>query len=271
MKIKQYIGKTINGFQIVDTYARVTENGKTVRKVLLKCEDCGRMFERGSSVDFEHIKCKCMCADYGKEPRQYHMVEYNGKSYRLTDLCRENGISSGTFRSRIASGLSVDEALCHEFESTCIICGKRFTDTRPHKKYCSSTCRNRSSKGKGPYKQPHIATCQYCGATFETLRDDAISCSQTCSFGLDRRARADRFRELKRKGEYDYSITKEGVYERDGGICQRCGKLITYDVDCNDDNYPTTDHIIPLSKGGTHTWDNVQLLCRRCNVMKKAN
>ena len=271
MKVKQYIGKTINGFQIVDTYARVNENGMTVRKVLLKCEDCGRMFERGSSVDFEHIKCRCMCADYGKEPRQYRTIEFNGEVRKASEVCREHGIEYSTFINRIDNGFPVEDALKNEFDHTCVICGKEFKSKRRIKKYCSSTCENRGKKGKGPYKQPHIATCQYCGGTFETLRDDAISCSRACSFGLDRRARRDRFTELKRKGEYDYSITKEGVYKRDGGICQRCGKLITYDVDCNDDSYPTTDHIIPLSKGGTHTWGNVQLLCRRCNVMKKAN
>jgi 5-methylcytosine-specific restriction endonuclease McrA len=30
----------------------------------------------------------------------------------------------------------------------------------------------------------------------------------------------------------------------------------------------TLDHIIPLSKGGTHTWDNVRPAHRRCNELK---
>ncbi len=28
------------------------------------------------------------------------------------------------------------------------------------------------------------------------------------------------------------------------------------------------DHIVPLALGGTHTWNNVQLLCRACNGAK---
>ena len=33
-------------------------------------------------------------------------------------------------------------------------------------------------------------------------------------------------------------------------------------------HYPTLDHIIPLSKGGSHTWDNVQLAHMGCNAGK---
>ena len=30
----------------------------------------------------------------------------------------------------------------------------------------------------------------------------------------------------------------------------------------------TTNHIVPVSAGGPHTWDNVQLACMRCNSVK---
>ena len=32
--------------------------------------------------------------------------------------------------------------------------------------------------------------------------------------------------------------------------------------------YPSIDHVVPLSKGGTHTWDNVHLAHKRCNMVK---
>jgi len=56
-------------------------------------------------------------------------------------------------------------------------------------------------------------------------------------------------------------ISKEvrnAVWIRDGGICVECG--------AND--YLEFDHVIPVSKGGSNTVENVQLLCRRCNGKK---
>ena len=51
------------------------------------------------------------------------------------------------------------------------------------------------------------------------------------------------------------------VWNRDGGKCVRCGEqeLLEY------------DHIIPVSKGGSNTARNIQLLCQKCNREKGAN
>ena len=53
---------------------------------------------------------------------------------------------------------------------------------------------------------------------------------------------------------------KDVVWQRDGGRCVECGA----------DDYLEFDHVIPHSKGGANTVENIQLLCRRCN-QKKSN
>lgn len=54
------------------------------------------------------------------------------------------------------------------------------------------------------------------------------------------------------------------VFERDKGVCGICLELV-------DPSSPwEIDHIIPISKGGPHSYANVQLSHRRCNRSKSA-
>ena len=64
--------------------------------------------------------------------------------------------------------------------------------------------------------------------------------------------------------------------EKDNNTCYLCGNEVNindYYIDKKGvfiagNNYPSIEHVIPLSKGGTHTWDNVKLACRHCNSIK---
>lgn len=56
--------------------------------------------------------------------------------------------------------------------------------------------------------------------------------------------------------------SKENVYNRDKGICQFCGKSLPK-------NNFTVDHIVPRSKGGTTSWENIVVSCFDCNQLKK--
>lgn len=51
---------------------------------------------------------------------------------------------------------------------------------------------------------------------------------------------------------------RHSIYSRDGFKCLSCGSI--GDLTC--------DHIIPESKGGEATFDNLQTLCRSCNSKK---
>lgn len=51
------------------------------------------------------------------------------------------------------------------------------------------------------------------------------------------------------------------IYKRDGYRCKMCGRS-------GDNNNLEIDHIIPISKGGKSTFDNLQTLCHDCNVKK---
>ena len=49
------------------------------------------------------------------------------------------------------------------------------------------------------------------------------------------------------------------VFERDGRECVSCGKRT---------GIMTCDHVIPVSRGGSSTLDNLVTACERCNLAK---
>jgi 5-methylcytosine-specific restriction endonuclease McrA len=51
------------------------------------------------------------------------------------------------------------------------------------------------------------------------------------------------------------------IFRRDGGICQYCSGQFPRDE-------LTIDHVVPRSKGGKSTWDNVVCCCAKCNRKK---
>ena len=56
-------------------------------------------------------------------------------------------------------------------------------------------------------------------------------------------------------------FSRHNIYVRDGNRCQYCGR-----------RFPTSelslDHVVPLSRGGPSTWENVVCACLPCNVRK---
>ncbi|WP_408962540.1 HNH endonuclease [Pseudanabaena mucicola] len=51
------------------------------------------------------------------------------------------------------------------------------------------------------------------------------------------------------------------VWRRDSGQCVKCSSRENLEY----------DHIIPVSKGGSNTTRNIELLCEACNRSKGAN
>ena len=53
-------------------------------------------------------------------------------------------------------------------------------------------------------------------------------------------------------------LSRRAVFARDGHRCQYCDRAAE-----------NIDHVVPRSRGGTHSWDNVVASCRACNSRKE--
>ena len=54
-------------------------------------------------------------------------------------------------------------------------------------------------------------------------------------------------------------LTRRNLFQRDHHTCQYCGAR---------DQPLSIDHVVPRSRGGTDTWENVTTACLSCNVRK---
>ena len=52
-------------------------------------------------------------------------------------------------------------------------------------------------------------------------------------------------------------LNRKSVFARDRHRCQYCGR-----------SAENLDHVVPRSRGGDHTWENVVAACRGCNTRK---
>ena len=52
-------------------------------------------------------------------------------------------------------------------------------------------------------------------------------------------------------------LNRKAVFGRDDSTCQYCGRPAE-----------NIDHVLPRSRGGEHTWENIVAACRSCNTRK---
>lgn len=177
----------------------------------------------------------------------------------------------------------------------CEVCGKTLEDgTNGNTRYCTkckTELRNnqknqrkldklnkRKSKPKAErlVKPKEERECVECGNTFNS-NHGSLYCSTECGNKHNNRVKElNRRTQLKINGKIQYDITLDKLIARDNNVCHICGKecdktdrlLKGKGIFIARQQYPSIDHIKPISKGGTHTWDNVKLAHRGCNSVK---
>ncbi len=114
-------------------------------------------------------------------------------------------------------------------------------------------------KNKDKYKERsrayYLANREECLARNKKWRQSDVGRS---AFKVKKHNRSKRIRETGKISTKDWLVIRNT-----SPMCLMCGKF----VECEK---LTLDHIIPLSKGGTHTIENIQPLCFSCNSRKHA-
>jgi hypothetical protein len=157
---------------------------------------------------------------------------------------------------------------------SCRCCGDRFKPATYQQSYCSDRCRVRQSYNHlraktGSKRDPNTRrTCDECGVDYCPRDKRQSYCSLACSGKAFHRitTRVRRARVAKVEVE---KVDPIRVFERDGWKCQLCGIKTPKQLrGSRANNAPELDHIMPISKGGSHSYTNTQCSCHKCNHAK---
>jgi 5-methylcytosine-specific restriction endonuclease McrA len=77
----------------------------------------------------------------------------------------------------------------------------------------------------------------------------------------------------KLKTVIEKGISKSALKKKFGTKCYYCKKEMDFSVGVGrkfNKDMATIEHLIPLARGGEHTWENTVLACRHCNISKNA-
>lgn len=210
---------------------------------------------------------------------QHCGIEFKPKHYRYTKYCSRD---CHFLAVQARPSPTTSRHWVHWFFRTCSECGARFIARSSDGCICSDLCRRKrrsdaqtrrdaaKATAKASSHPPRI--CGECGNSFVPVYGDKRReyCSIDC--GNKRNGRiAKRKRRAIERGACADNIDPNAVFNRDGWRCHICGcrtpRRLRGSIELK---APEMDHIIPLSKGGSHTMDNVACCCRECNMRKGA-
>jgi len=250
---------------------------------LLRCKWCGREWERRpTGRDRRVAYCSKLCKLQhwnARQPRRDCVVcgvSVSAKA-KYCDACR--------LIARSASNKAINQRLQKAHKApklhrlSCQECSGLFTVVKNTRKYCSRQC---SIKGQGKALRRALSEravigldCRICGERFSSKRHTKKSLCKRCTKREYRnsggRSKGESHTQRARRNCVQAeNISRIAVFKRDGWRCGICGVDTPRSLlkDCSHTYSPTLDHVVPLSKGGSHTVDNVQCLCRGCNSRK---
>lgn len=253
------------------------------------CTWCGRDFALTSSAKAAALYCgrPCLLASaqtrmtkYFNTPDSHVCVECgcqfpHKKSGRTKHLyCTRK--CAAVARGRRAAEARTQCPTPPRPSQVCAVCGETFDAPRTRRTCWSEACR--LEQKKRDYRVSMAKRkCRVCGVIYLPTRCGQGYCSTACSSVAQRahrrrhkRARGSTHRKRARvAGVRCETVNVFRVFRRDGWRCYLCGCDTPQALrGALSDNAPELDHVVPISKGGAHAYDNVRCACRVCNWMK---
>lgn len=250
--------------------------------MIVECAECGKNFEPrngGKKQKYCSRACRREVAYRNFKSRQ--ALELSERIENI--LCRECGCKVN-YKGTGAIPIFCNEKCKHKFHNTksrrargglrptqskpCEFCGDLFMPKKRDARYCPDKwCGQKAYKLRKALGQElpksFDVSCDGCKIRFIAKKPDARWCSKTCAnrhWG-NVRARQARVRDAGSYADRD-------VFIRDNWICHLCNQAVDSELSRTDPMGATIDHVVPLSKGGSDSFENVRTAHFSCNVKK---
>lgn len=166
----------------------------------------------------------------------------------------------------------------------CAMCGERkpLTEAFDRDKRASGGRKSRCKSCRGSYMKDYYAENaedkRESGRNYRAANLDRIRAEDRARYERDREKRIElateithRRRQRAKLVPFERGVTRAALRKRDGDECCYCGITMSF-MRLRKGQYApdlaTVEHVIPLSKGGAHTFANTTLACWECNIRR---
>jgi hypothetical protein len=160
----------------------------------------------------------------------------------------------------------------------CGTCNKPVKTVFKHQRFCSQKCRQQHYSKKAverywasrPERKKWV--CGWCNEELWWPTQYNGSCAYHDDCRKQAKQAENRKKNAKRGGARlsGEKFSHEDVAARDNYVCYLCGDRVDMTISRLDNFGANLDHVIPISRGGVDSFDNVKLTHRICNI-KKSN
>lgn len=243
-----------------------------------QCVECGR---EGEASKPSAKYCGSGCKTAAKRRRNPRRKTSRGVRHQRWCICKACAVvfsSKGESRKRYCSeGCRAAWKAAHRpppsfsvYRMRCEECCVRVDGKQSGTRFCSPACNARFFHKQATEEKRAERTCPECAVVFipEYGRAHSTYCSTACATRRNRRVRR-KIERARLRGAKTEPVDPIKVFDRDGWRCHMCGVKTPRRLRGSfKDKAPELDHIIPLAKGGEHSYRNTACSCRKCNGAK---
>lgn len=239
------------------------------------CKRCAatKKREARASRPRGRMAIKCICRQCGTS---FRPIEASKTKY-CSHACAFEGLRIDRRKAKEERRAQQPGPFTRVYLCACRVCSRTFYSKNSRSGLCSDPCRKveackKSREYNASFKAIKPVNCKECGTVFVAEYGDGrrTYCSHRCSAKASRRISKPKRRALLRAVSVE-SVDPIKVFDRDGWRCQICHRPTPKRLRGSmDKRAPELDHIIPLAKGGEHSYRNTQCACRKCNGAKSA-